>query len=101
MLIYEKFEKKHIPDVKELFDKYLVPIYLKRMGITKEEITNEIIEMEDILDPNVTSDERYQECSVVCVNKSNNKVVACCMNYFLNESEYNEMYVESYKRFLL
>lgn len=102
MLEYMKFEKKHIPAVKELFDKYLIPNYLRRMGITKEELTDDIIKFETILDPEVTSEKYYQQYSMVCVDRNlNDKVVGCYMCYPLDEAEYNESLVDSAKRYLL
>lgn len=71
------------------------------MGITRDEVTKEIKDFEWILDPNVTSGEFYQHCSVVCIDKGmNDEVIACYMGYCLDEQEFEESYPENPRRYL-
>jgi len=98
---YIKFEEKHIPEVRELFNTYLVPTLYKRLGITKQQITGDIIELEDVVHPDVVSFEIYRECSLVCVDTDDNsKVVGCQLNYFLDEDRFNACLVEAPKKYL-
>jgi len=99
VLRYIKFEEKHIPEVKDLFNKYLLPTYYERLGITKQQITDDIIELEDNVHSNVVSSERFRECSLVCVDE-NNKVIACQLNHFLDEDGYNSYFIEPPQKYL-
>ena len=55
-----KFHPKYIPAVTDLIRKYLVPNHLKRIGIeSTDEVTNELMELEPMLNPNVLLDEEF------------------------------------------
>lgn len=101
MLEIVRYGKKHIPSVKKLYDRYLIPQYLRHMGITKDEVTKEIIELEWMLHPDVTAAKYYEPYSVVCIDKSReNKVIGCSMAYTLDEQQYYEGFLEKSKQYL-
>ena len=88
-----KYKKIHVPEVKKLFDKYLVPVYLKRMGINKNQVTSEVIQLEELLHPDIVSHERYLESSVVCIDEnSSNEVVGFGMGLYLNKNLYRRCF---------
>ena len=46
MLIYRNFNAEHILEVNELYEKYLLPLHLERMGIRTNEVLDNISELE-------------------------------------------------------
>ena len=75
--------KKHSTQVKFLIEKYLVPMYLNRMGITEKE-RSKYLTIEDCLDPESATNPKFENVSYVAI-ESSGRVVACYMNYFLSE----------------
>ena len=72
-----------------MVDKYLVPTYFKRLHITKDNVTPEIIEYEPVLgDDYVDIMQRlYSKYSLVCENKYG-KVVSAMLNSYLTKKEF-------------
>eukprot|EP00111_Clytia_hemisphaerica_P001234 TCONS_00003512-protein len=88
--------EKHSEQVIELVAKHLLPTYMKRLGITREEQKKDLIEVEAILDPNFAKRKIFEGASYVALDKSD-KVVACSLNYFISKEEWLKYFVEPNK----
>eukprot|EP00111_Clytia_hemisphaerica_P001237 TCONS_00003516-protein len=88
--------EKHSEQVIELLAKHLLPTYMKRLGITREQQKKDLIEVEAILDPGHLKREIFEKASYVALDKSD-KVVACSLNYFISKEEWLKYFVEPNK----
>ena len=100
-----RFDPKYVPAVKDIVRQYLIPQHLKRIGIqSKEEITEEIMELEPMLDPNVLHHQELQKTSLLYVEKEENEnkedsptaVVGCSLGFYQSQEE-NDAYIDSIK----
>ena len=82
--------KQRGEQVQNLLDRYMIPTYLKRMGL-KPEQKLEYLHCEPALDPNDTYDRKLEDYSLVVIeNDSNNNVIGCQTNYFLSRTMISE-----------
>ena len=102
MYRYCHLQKKHVTEVQLMISKYLAPAYFKRLNITKDNLTPEIIEFEPVLgDDYVENMQRsYSKYSLVCEN-NDGKVVSAMLNSYMTKKEFfyyvftsNEEYLE-------
>uniref|UniRef100_A0A7M5XI32 Uncharacterized protein n=1 Tax=Clytia hemisphaerica TaxID=252671 RepID=A0A7M5XI32_9CNID len=61
--------QKHAAQVQELYDRYLIPTYLKRLGIGEDERT-QYSDIEDVLDVNAAYNEKFEGFSFVVIDSS-------------------------------
>ena len=88
---------KHGKEVQNLLDKYMIPVYLKRMGLTAEQ-QKDHVEIEYILDPKGAYNPNLDGLSLVVLDE-NQKVRACQTNYYMNIKTSKQELAE-YKQFL-
>ena len=76
MYRYCHLQKKHVKEVQLMVDKYLVPTYFKRLNITKDNVTPEIIEFEPVLGVDYLDimQRLYSKYSLVCEKKDGKKL---------------------------
>ena len=72
---------QHGKQMQNLLDKYIIPTYIKRMGLTPDQQLK-YVECEPALDPNGAFDRKLEEHSLVVVD--NTSVIGCQTNYFLS-----------------
>ena len=102
MLRYVQYQLRHFLEVKELFYQYLFPIWLRRLNITRDEISEKLIELEPLFDKNVLRKFllRHGKYCLVCENHEG-KVVAVSLNSYLSKKEFQEEFIVWPKTFLL
>ena len=102
MLRYVQYQLRHFLEVKELFYQYLFPIWLRRLNITRDEISEKLIELEPLFDKNFlrTFLSRHGKYCLVCENHEG-KVVAVSLNSYLSKKEFQEEFIVWPKTFLL
>ena len=76
---------EHGESVQHLLDNYMIPIYLKRMGLTTDQ-RMDYVEMEEILDPKGAYNQKFEPHSLV-VCDGDGKVIACQLSYCVNTDE--------------
>ena len=76
---------KHGKQMQNLLDKYIIPTYIKRMGLTPDQ-QSEYAEFEPVLDPKSAFHKRLKDHSLVAVN-GDGKLIGCQTNYFLHKKE--------------
>ena len=75
--------QKHAKQARKLIDHYLLPTYYQRLGIKAEE-SSKYIDVEDILDPQLIMDPRYEQTSKVAFNQSGD-MVGLQLSYFVDK----------------
>eukprot|EP00111_Clytia_hemisphaerica_P001235 TCONS_00003513-protein len=73
---------KHGKEVQNLLDKYMIPVYLKRMGLTAEQ-QKDHASIEYILDPKGAYNSNLDGLSLVVLDE-NETVRACQTNYYID-----------------
>jgi len=87
--------QEHGEQVQDLVNKYLIPTYLKRMGLHADELTDKYYLAEEILHPRGAMDEKFVEgLSFVAVDKSN-RVLGCHLSYYVTKDQFNSHFVEN------
>ena len=84
--------QKHGAQVQELYDKYLVPTDLKRLGIEEHE-RETYSHIEDVVAVNSVFNPKFVGFSFVAVDKSG-KVVAAHLNYLMDKEYCKREFVE-------
>ena len=77
--------KQHGKQMQNLLDKYIIPTYMKRMGL-KPEQQMEYAEFEPALDPKGAYHKRLENHSLVAVD-DDGKLIGCQTNFFLQKRE--------------
>ena len=88
--------KQHGKQVQALMEKYLIPTYLKRLGIKESERSN-YIDVEDCLDPKSVENPKFEDVSYVAVEEKG-RIVACGMNYFITKSDFQLNFIDYVKQ---
>lgn len=73
--------KQHGKEMQNLLDKYIIPTYMKRMGL-KPEQQMEYAEFESVLDPKSAYHKRLEDHSLVALD-NDGKLIGCQTNYFI------------------
>lgn len=80
--------KDHAKGMQNLLDKYIVPNYLKRMGLSPE---NQLafVDYEPVLDPIAAYDKKLEPHSLVAVD-NDGKMIGCQTNFYMDTNSYLE-----------
>ena len=84
--------EKHSEQVIDLVAKHLLPTYMKRLGITRENQKRKLTDVEAILDPSHLRKNIFEGASYVALDESD-KLVACSLNYFTSREEWLKYFV--------
>uniref|UniRef100_A0A7M5VCW0 Uncharacterized protein n=1 Tax=Clytia hemisphaerica TaxID=252671 RepID=A0A7M5VCW0_9CNID len=91
LTIYRYNIKQHAEQVQALIEKYLVPMYYKRLGI-KENERSKYIHVEDCLDPKSADNPKFEDVSYVAIDE-NDRIVGCNMNYFVTKQDFQQNFI--------
>ena len=87
--------QKHGEQVQDLMNKYLIPTYLKRMGLRVGEVTDKYYLAEDVLHPQAAMNTKFEEgFSFVAVDKSY-RVLGCHLCYHVTKKQFKSDFVDS------
>ena len=89
--------QKHGSEVQNLLKRYIVPTYMKRMGLETEQQMAEYHEYESVLDPVGAYDTKFEAGSLVAVN-GQGEIKGTMLSYFIKVSELEES-IESFEEF--
>eukprot|EP00111_Clytia_hemisphaerica_P016809 TCONS_00049855-protein len=96
----ELFNSSHIKEVQDLYEEFLIPTYVKRLGLTGLGHPNfhEAEFAEEIVNSDNLNDEKYLGVSVVVYD--GDKMIACSMNYLVDEELFNKEFVDYNRRLM-
>ena len=72
--------KKHAKGFQSLFNQHMIPLRLKRMGLTPDQQL-QYIDIEPVLDPNAAYDKKHEDFSIVFEDNENGNLIGCQTNY--------------------
>eukprot|EP00111_Clytia_hemisphaerica_P003778 TCONS_00010850-protein len=87
--------QQHSNQVHNLVEKYLIPTYYKRLGISETERST-YMDFEDCLDPGYTQNQKFQDASYIAIEESG-RIIACTMNYFVPKQTFQKVFIDSQK----
>ena len=80
--------KDHAKEVQSLLEKYIVPTYLRRMGLTPEE-RMEYVDFKPVLDPKGAFNKKFEPNSLVAVD-NDGKMIGCQTSFYMDTYSYLE-----------
>ena len=96
----ELFNSTHIKEVQHLYEDFLIPTYVQRLGLNlgQKNDFQEADFAEEIINIDNLNDEKYLGVSVVVYD--GDKMIACSMNYLIDEALFNKEFVDYNRRLM-